>query len=217
MTSPVIVDIEYFGNLKNGIIVKQIAVSGDFVDSVILKSPYSIRKLKYTSYKNVKWLSNYWHGFSWSEGDYPYEFLYHFVEAMKLRYPNRAFYSKGLEKTTFLGELFNLDFVNLDSIECPKMIGQSFCSCKRSGSVHSMKNHCAKRKVVFYHAWLRTHLHEQSVTATVRRLGNLPACREFIFDQERNSSGQLSEHSAESYTESDSSRVLFPETESSYY
>lgn len=180
MNSWVVVDIEYFGNLYTGLVVKQIAVYGDVLDSIIFKPPSDYSKLSLSKQKNISWLTKFWHGFKWDEGDYDYKFLVNFVNSIKLRYPNRNFYCKGSEKTTFLSGLFGIDFIDLDQSNCPKLIGQWFCSCKKSTSIHSRKNHCAKRKVSFYNAWLESRLNEQSDFATIERSGDFPTRRQTL-------------------------------------
>ena len=159
----IVIDIEYFRYRNQTWIIKEIAIYGDYLDSMVFLAPQPYYSLSENIRKSYSWITKNIHGLEWNSGDYPYCRMYLYIESIKLRYPNSIFYSKGFEKTIFLSDLFNRQFIDLDDIHCPKITNTSDNNtiCK-----HSQSNYCARRKVVFYSSWLNTYLTENGVHET---------------------------------------------------
>ena len=158
MLSPVVVDLECFAFRSTEWVVKEIAICGDYLDGIVLKPPYPFHEIQPLAKPAYKWITKHLHGLQWDDGHYPYDFLYDFVQSVNTRYPHSTFYTKGLEKKTFLSNLFNRSFTDLNDLNCPKIgdLDYKYINCKQS--VHLHNNHCAVKKAKAYHTWLQNHL-----------------------------------------------------------
>ena len=156
----VVVDIECFRYRNQEWVVKEIAVSGDYIDSISLQEPYPFDKLPPHTQKAFTWLSNNLHGMPWSSGQYPYKRLDLFVQSVKLRYPNSLFFAKGFEKCVFLKSLFENEFHDLDDLGCPRIDQLKYkgVPCMIYTKAHSLSSHCARKKVDVFGVWLRNYL-----------------------------------------------------------
>ena len=157
---PVVIDIECFRFRNKEWTVKEMAVCGDYLDSIIFKPPHSFDLLASNARKAYSWITDNLHGIQWDSGVYPYERLMLFVESIKLRYPNSIYYAKGLEKTTFLEKLFHKQFIDLDDLDCPKITDLPYknVTCNYRLSVrHLQSHHCARKKAKCYSDWLNKH------------------------------------------------------------
>lgn len=175
--TPVVIDIECFRYRNLEWVVKEIAVYGDYLDSMVFKAPYLFNTLETHVQKAFRWLTNNFHGLDWNSGDYPYERLQMFVDSIKLRYPNSTFYSKGFEKTVFLSRLFGRDFIDLESMKCPRynQLSATDTRCTRNSSAHLDSDHCARKKVHKYANWLEKQLVKdgKSKSSLVKGFDNL--------------------------------------------
>ena len=148
----VVVDIECFRFRNKEWTIKEIAICGDYLDSIILKPPHSFELLCPTVCKAYSWIAANLHGINWKFGQYPYERLQLFVESIKLRYPNSKFYAKGFEKCVFLESFFQKHFIDLDDLRCPKITDLPFAKtvCNQASIPHSYTHHCARKKAKAY-------------------------------------------------------------------
>lgn len=160
MTEPrVVVDIECFRFRSRPWVVKEIAVCGDYIDSMIFRPPHAFKTLSRLEKKAYRWIANNLHGIQWDSGDIPYERLDTFVHSVNLRYPISQFYAKGYEKCLLLEILFQRSFVDLNDLECPNITDLNYlniaCGSNQSLS-HSQTHHCSRRKAQCYKDWLET-------------------------------------------------------------
>lgn len=161
MLNVVVVDIECFIYRTSDWIIKEIAIQGEYTDSIVLKPPCKFELLEKKIQTQFRWITKHLHGISWECGDHPYSFLPEFVKSVTLRYPDACFYTKGSEKALFLRDLFGVYFYNLDDIKCPKFQELSYLYQTCSSDCHSNTWHCARKKAVTYYSWLRENgLHE---------------------------------------------------------
>lgn len=156
----VVVDIECFRYRKEEWIVKEIAVCGDYLDSIIVKPPYNMNMLDKSIYKAYRWLTSNLHHLDWDSGDYSYSQLVNFINSIKLRYPNAQFFTKGFEKRAFLEQIFKAVFIDLDDLNCPQIKdltnqNEKFTCPHTKSNAHSESNHCARKKVKYYSDWLK--------------------------------------------------------------
>ena len=158
---PVVVDMECFRYRNYEWIVKEIAVYGDFIDTISLREPYPITNLPPAVQKQFRWYTIKLHGMTWNSGRYPYERLYSFVESVKLRYPNSCFYAKGHDKCLFLSRLFNREFHDLEEYGSPKyedlekVIGSY---CPEYPLIHWKNSHCARKKAKAFGSWFSSYI-----------------------------------------------------------
>lgn len=152
----VVVDVEWFRYKKEPPFTKEIAISGDYLDSIILKPPRNFYDLDCRHKNAFNWLIQNMHGLFWDSGDYSYLHLIRFVESVKLRYGESCiYYAKGYEKCIFLSSLFGKPFMNLDTLGCPQVTNAAY-TCSFESKVHQSRgNHCARNKAHFYHDWLQ--------------------------------------------------------------
>ena len=151
--TPVVIDIECFRYSKEKWIVKEMAVSGPYLDSVTFGPPFPASFLPDTHVRAYTWLTDNLHGLMWDIGDLPYEHLALYVESIKLRHPitHFQFYAKGLEKCKYLSSLFDRPFINLDELRCPVASAKkSLCSSFPCKGIHMNGNHCARNKAAFH-------------------------------------------------------------------
>jgi hypothetical protein len=154
METSVVVDIECFRHRKEKFVVKEIAVYADFLDSIVIESPYNITYLPEIVQRSCRWLTANLHGLEWESGDLPHVRLYSFIESVKLRYPNSVYYAKGMEKIEVLSGLFYKDFIDLNTLGCAVVIGDTHV-CNITNPVHSKGNHCARQKAYTFGKWLQ--------------------------------------------------------------
>jgi hypothetical protein len=162
--SRVVIDIECFRFRSKPWVIKEIAVSGDYLDSIVLKPPYALETVNTFVKKAYAWITLNLHGLQWDSGEYKYERLEMFVQGLNLRYPQSQFYAKGSEKCMLLEKLFQRSFIDLDILDCPKITElcylKVFCGGNQSLS-HSQSHHCARKKAKCYKDWLvRTYSYD---------------------------------------------------------
>lgn len=119
----VIVDIQGFKDNNNKFIVKEAAVlsNGDRIQHFVFQPPYNFGGLQPAKQREAKWMENNHHKFSWKYGFTPYHKLNNLMWPL-LR--NNYIYVKGLEKQTWMKEIFGDDLIiyNLEEdMECPKL------------------------------------------------------------------------------------------------
>ena len=160
---PVIVDVECFRYRNYDWIVKELAVYGDYIDSISLREPYPFTNLPPLVQKQFRWYTVKLHGMTWNSGRCPYERLHSFVESVKLRYPNSCFYAKGHDKCNFLNKLFDREFNDLEDYGCPKYEILDLVSghyCTEYPLIHWKNNHCARKKVKAFGSWFAGYIAE---------------------------------------------------------
>lgn len=166
-STPVVIDIEYFHHRHHEWVVKEIAIYGDYLNSITLKPPFPLHALEETACKSYAWATSNLHHIHWNSGEVPYDQLYTFTEGIKLWYPTSEYYSKGFEKCVFLGFIFGKRFNDLDDLKCPKLenlvIGMNKVSCSGNTAAHSMSGHCARQKAFYYSVWLKNYLQQNGV------------------------------------------------------
>ncbi len=153
----VVIDIECFRHSALDWIVKEMAVSGAYLDSMSFKEPISFEELSKPARRSHAWVTANLHGIPWYSGQYEHDRLYSYVESIKLRYPGARFYAKGEEKCEFLNRLFKKKFHNLDDVGCPRvdqLNTSDFTYCPSYPLIHSKNLHCARRKANAYANWL---------------------------------------------------------------
>ncbi len=165
--SIVVVDVEWFRHKDKKPIVKEIAVYGDVLDSLILQPPRDIYTFSEGQRRSFRWLTRNLHGLLWQEVDYPYSFLTSFVQSVLLRYSDRSFYAKGLEKCNHLSLLFGRHFSDLDETACPKVTGNHFI-CKSGQEQHTRGIHCARNKAAEFMHYLEQQINVQRLRAGSR-------------------------------------------------
>ena len=166
--TPVVIDIEGFRCGGEPFIVKEISCCADYVDSITLQPPLGYEILSAKEEKAFSWITNNLNGLDWKSGNFKFEFLQNFVESIKLRNPDSKFYAKGIEKCKILEEIFQLEFINLDKLGCPKVnqiaednkIAMCEQHCPKITQTKHISHHCARRKSVLFHSWLQNILEE---------------------------------------------------------
>lgn len=160
METPVVIDIECFRYRNETWVVKEIAVCGDYIDSITLKPPYSRDKLSANACRAFSWITANIHGMNWNSGDCSYDRLDSFVKGIRLRYPDSIFFAKGLEKCLFLEQLFHQEFMNLDDSSCPKISELILSETVQyhNSTSHTNTQHCARKKVQAYSNWLKCNV-----------------------------------------------------------
>jgi hypothetical protein len=158
----VVIDIECFQHRNQACVVKEMAVYGDYLDSIVFREAQPFHTLPFIVQKIYSWLTNNLHGLSWHTGDYPYDRLLSFVESIKLRYPKSFLFAKGLEKSKFLSRLFERDFYDLNDFGCPRIdqLKHSNIYCRSSSPARSSGTHCARKKANAFGIWIQKYFAE---------------------------------------------------------
>jgi hypothetical protein len=102
------------------------------------------------SYQRVVWLTQNLHEILWTPGHLDYSQLQSIIKRL-----GAFFFEKGIEKCLLLSQLFDRDFINLESRGCPTIQelspGRSVCDSYTHR--HANSNHCAQRKAIIYSDW----------------------------------------------------------------
>ena len=158
MCKKVVIDFEGFKYQKRNFIIKELAVYGEYQDTIYFLPPQSFSSLSKSEQVCYQWITKNLHGLNWESGNYPYEKLKSIFESISLRYPLSEFYAKGKEKSDFLSSLLKRPVINLDDLGCPKIehIPSSYYFCSRHYfQSKKFRKHCARRKSVGFFNWLR--------------------------------------------------------------
>lgn len=180
---PVVVDIECFRYRNSEWIIKEIAISGDFVDSISLRPPFDLNQLSSAVEKQFRWITVNLHHMPWNSGRHSYDRLKLFVESVKLRYPKSCFYTKGCQKREFLSKLFDKEFHNLEDLGCPKyeeLEKTSGTYCTEYPLIHHDNIHCARKKAKAFGSWLKAYFNDNELFENefVKRFDNIALCGE---------------------------------------
>jgi hypothetical protein len=133
------------------------------IQHYIFKSqPFSWHNLGKCSKQQALWLTCYYHGISWSDGDLPHHTAYSCIQKL-CEEPNAVIYVKGREKIEWLkyyGRNQNINCVNIEDIGCTI----NLCDLEYKSEVnkphcnkHKVKLQCAYQNVLILRDWFTKH------------------------------------------------------------
>lgn len=169
----VVLDIEGYNFRNSKFIVKELAVCGDYLDSIVFGPPKEYSTLTVDELKTYTWLFKHLHGLDWNTGDLNYCYLRQICESIKLRYPGAKFYSKGVEKSLIVAELLDTPVFNLEDLGCPKVnflvVPKESYFCANHSKVLvgaqrqvHIEQHCARFKAKAFANWLERYESRQA-------------------------------------------------------
>jgi hypothetical protein len=141
----IVIDFEGFQISKNKYIIKEIAFFNCETGQTM---NYFIKSFYFSTKKNIHWVVKNFHNIPINFGSVKLTYFKNIINS----FTDSKFFSKGSEKTIFLSTIFGVEFINLETLGCPKYshIENIFCGFEK----HINNNHCALKKVVFYSNWL---------------------------------------------------------------
>ena len=160
-----VIDVECFRYRTHDFIIKEIAVCGDYLDSISLQAPFPMSIATGDMKRVHGWYTDNLHRVPWYSGQYPYERICSFLRAIMLRYPDSAYFAKGTEKCQLLDRLTNRKFIDIERHGCPRVDQLDFdkiitsIPCTSFPRVHNSTLHCARKKAKAYHNWIIDHFY----------------------------------------------------------
>ena len=146
-----IVDYEALIGARNELVVKEVAVaSSSTLNTFHFTSPYSTNN-KVNELNNLNK-----NGINWNDGYIPYSSLKSILEEATAGYTH--LYAYGQDKCSFLSDLTNRTFINLEEFNCPtptELKHAMSCTfpCHKFGNVH-----CATKHAEAMFRWLTYHI-----------------------------------------------------------
>lgn len=118
-----IVDIQGFKDIKNRIIVKELAIltPENQLQHFIIQPPYKFNDLSPGKQREANWLQRNKHGFKWEDGYLPYHLILSTITPLL---QNKIIYMKGREKANWLRNFFDNKIAVYEmeeEMECPKL------------------------------------------------------------------------------------------------
>jgi hypothetical protein len=157
----VITDVQGFhldkNSINNSFVVKELAalnLSRGSFHHFVFKVPKSLGPNESDClYKNVKWVTTFYHGIDWYEGTTPYEHLSTILD--EVCKDDTQIFVKGNEKASLLRRLITLPVTNLAILGCPalKLVRPRTEFCKLRQHRNSTYN-CAVANVSWLSCWL---------------------------------------------------------------
>ena len=159
-----VVDIQGFRGSDDNLIPKEVAVIAldhKFFGHWISTPPHLFSELSDNAKSQNNWLSCFYHGIEWFEGDVPIEFIY-----SNLRDVARTagqIYIRGREKAQLLQKITSRQIVNLEELTCPsfKKLPDSRVYCFHHGVKKEEYFICALNNAVKLKRWLEKQREEQ--------------------------------------------------------
>lgn len=158
--SSAILDIQCFKDNNNCFIIKEISAinvqSGSLLLHHVVCPPYDRRLLNAEKLRESYWLSKYYHGLEWSQGDIPYPVL---LQKLKLIFSSFAtIFVKGQEKVKYLKHILpgQCNVVDLEPLNCLNLevLNNLFTSDSLRCSNHKAVGHiCALSNCVSLRKW----------------------------------------------------------------
>lgn len=113
----IVIDIQGFRDADSKFIPKEVAVvaiNRNITDHWILMPPYLFSELSETSRKENNWLTRYYHGIEWNDGESNPKYLA--IHLREITRSCRRIYVRGSEKARYLQNLLSRNIYNLESI-----------------------------------------------------------------------------------------------------
>lgn len=121
----VVMDIQCFKGNENSLIIKEVTIIDVETSNLLLHHivcpPFSRLSLSPAKLRESLWLTNYFHGLEWSQGDIPYHSM---LDKIKVCLSNTStVYVKGLQKQEFLQNIVPLHckVQDLESMGCQSL------------------------------------------------------------------------------------------------
>ena len=127
---------------------------GTFHAGFVFKSPSGLNISEKVICTN-KWIKRHLKGIEWDDGSLEYYTLPTVIKLIKR--PGAKFYAKGTKECSILSSLFYTNFINLDSIGCPRVFDLPSTGrdvCETTWFHQNSSDHCAQRKAILYWDWL---------------------------------------------------------------
>lgn len=162
-----VVDFQGFCDDGKNFIIKELCIQClkdlkcvDIKQQYLFLPPFDYRHLSDNKKKQVKWLKDFLHGFSWNCGIQDYEDLYTILN--RLAVEGKYIYVKGLQKKKHLEKLINnetIKVIDLDELQCPslKVLKQEHTYNINCPYRHNLKN-CAVNNVYYLTHWIANNL-----------------------------------------------------------
>lgn len=182
-----IVDIQGFRDNGDHFIIKEIAAYTFAEGSLghwIISSPYTFSTLGDKAQSQNNWLSAYYHGLEWSDGDIPFMKIQEILQ--NIGRSASLIYAKGLEKAAILQEIMGRPVINMDLMNCPSLKSvalnvQAYCihhSTLFKGTKKSFI--CALDNVARLRSWLisnrRRLIYDEQHSATSISVNSTDCC-----------------------------------------
>lgn len=114
------------------------------------RPPFPYHELSLLDRRQCAWISRSICGLDWNEGDYAITDLDFIIPSILSK--AGSFYTKGVEKSSFLSELFGVNIVNIESLGCPKFSRLSN-ECPLHCKYHADNSSCALIKAYKIKLW----------------------------------------------------------------
>lgn len=154
-TTAAIIDFHYFADDRGVEIVKELAVmdlTGFTARHWIFEPPADVIISDPKRVRTNMWLTDFYHGLAWSDGETPYDRLPRVLSDYTFRFD--YVFVKGLEKQRFLqSRVVHFNIVNLEDYDCP---GLNHFSYARGTACHkhsSSPTKCALHRVHALREW----------------------------------------------------------------
>lgn len=156
----IIVEIQGFRDENKKFFAKEVAVTcvdSDWIGHWIIKPPHTFSKLQSEIRKQNNWLTQYYHGIEWYEGDSCIKGVEHSLREI-CRGKTYTVYTRGHEKAKYLEEVLSRRITNLEEWDCCPSFrdlptGVQCCSLHASTRKHGFR--CALQQAMSLREWLR--------------------------------------------------------------
>lgn len=150
----IVVDLQGFKDIRNKLIVKELAIATkDYTQTFLIKPPYSFKTLSNDEQKQVRWLERN-RGLTWSEGYIDYREFRRIVVPYLIR---KKVLVKGPEKIIWLRELCQeCEIIELGEKGCPNLLklhNDYYSSGMKVWNCVHHKKMCALKNVMCLKMW----------------------------------------------------------------
>lgn len=165
----IVIDIQGFRDLCGKFIPKEIAVVGvasPIIGHWIITPPCPFEDLPENVKRENNWLSQYYHGIEWFDGEADLEYVV--LQLREIARGSRHIYTRGVEKLLYLQRLLSRNINNLEEIS-PAFKNLPDCGCNccpHHGFRQRSKFLCALRNANKLKYWLVTRENSDTVSET---------------------------------------------------
>lgn len=150
------VDLQGFKTKNNRFVLKEMCLLSNNSDEehlYIIKPPFPYNKLSFKYKKQARWLSNYFHGFDWTDGFISYLSTRKLLLSL-LPKTGAIIFVKGEEKKIWIQDIFrnscsDIDYYNIEELGYSNISSDNIVHCK----YHDSKFICAYQNAVKIKKW----------------------------------------------------------------
>lgn len=152
-----VIEIQGFRDIEDHFILKEVAIltlGHDYSGHWIAAPPYPFTQLSTRAKHQNNWLSCYYHGIEWFEGDVPYKQVA--CNLREVARTARRIYTRGREKARLLQDITTRRIINLEEVSCPpfKKLPSPDSYCFHHGVRKEAYFACALNNATILKIWL---------------------------------------------------------------